>query len=270
MSNLSDNLLSALQGASNAAASNVSGPVDALAWALRKVGVPVPSNPILGSEWLKQQGLIAEPKNRLAGLLGEGVGLAAPFAIAAKAPQIAGTMNKADDALAAGANRMADHFERTGAAYRYDPKQRGALFATEGLPDRGRDLIQSKAQELADQLRAKGFDATVEHSGSAAGPSSYLKVFDPQTGRYFDNVRLSGHSKGPFNSQFVDNVATDGEFAGVVNRAMEMRGQGPSKSMQRQQQIEQIASELKAQGVKARQAYKQANDAYDAALKGPR
>lgn len=119
-------LISALQGASNAAASNVSGPVDLLAWALRKAGVPVPSNAFGGSEWMRQQGLTAEPTNKLAGMLGEGVGLAAPFAIAAKAPQIAGAMNKADDALTAGANRMADHFERTGAAYRYDPKQRGA------------------------------------------------------------------------------------------------------------------------------------------------
>lgn len=137
MSNLSDNLLSALQGASNAAASNVSGPVDALAWALRKVGVPVPSNAFGGSEWMRQQGLTAEPKNKLSGLLGEGVGLAAPFAIAAKAPQIAGGLLKADDALAAGANRMADHFERTGAAYRYDPRQRGSVGAADAAPSRG-------------------------------------------------------------------------------------------------------------------------------------
>lgn len=34
-------LLDLLQGASNAAASNVSGPVDLLAWALRKAGVPM-------------------------------------------------------------------------------------------------------------------------------------------------------------------------------------------------------------------------------------
>jgi len=128
MSNsLSDYLVSALQGASNAAASNVTGPVDALAWALRKAGVPVPSNPILGSEWMKQKGLMAEPQNKLAGLLGEGVGLAAPFAVAAKAPQIAGGLLRADDAMTAGANRLADHFENTAAAYRYDPKQRGIV-----------------------------------------------------------------------------------------------------------------------------------------------
>lgn len=82
MSNLSDNLLSALQGASNAAASNVSGPVDALAWALRKVGVPVPSNAFGGSEWMRQQGLTATPTDPLAGAIGEGVGLSAPIGAA--------------------------------------------------------------------------------------------------------------------------------------------------------------------------------------------
>lgn len=128
MSDLASLLRDFGQGASNAAASNVTGPVDALAWALRKIGVPVPSNPVLGSEWMRQKGLLADPQNRLAGLLGESAGLSAPIAVAAKAPQIARGLLGADDALTAGANRLADHFENTGAAYRYDPKQRGALL----------------------------------------------------------------------------------------------------------------------------------------------
>lgn len=107
--------------------------------------------------------------------------------------------------------------------------QRGmALFSTEGLPNRGRDLIQSSAEGLADKLRAQGFQVEVQHSGSAAGPSSYLKVFDPQTGRYFDDVRLSGHSKGAFNSAAVNNIATPEEFQGVIDRALGMRELGPA------------------------------------------
>lgn len=77
---LKSNGKSALQGASNAVASNVAGPIDALAWVLRKGGVPVPENNILGEEWMRQQGLMVTPENKLAGLLGEGVGLALPFA----------------------------------------------------------------------------------------------------------------------------------------------------------------------------------------------
>ena len=78
------------QGASNSAASTVTGPVDMLAWLLRKGGVPVGDTPIGGEAWMRQKGLMATPENRLAGLLGEGAGLAAPIVAAAKAPEIAG------------------------------------------------------------------------------------------------------------------------------------------------------------------------------------
>lgn len=46
---------------------------------------------------MAQQGLTATPQNKLAGLLGEGAGLAAPMAMAAKAPQIAGGLLSMDD-----------------------------------------------------------------------------------------------------------------------------------------------------------------------------
>ena len=78
------------QGASNAAASTVTGPVDMLAWLLRKGGVNVGDAPMGGEAWMRQKGLMATPENRLAGLLGEGAGLAAPIVAAAKAPEIAG------------------------------------------------------------------------------------------------------------------------------------------------------------------------------------
>jgi GNAT superfamily N-acetyltransferase len=81
-------LLDILQGASNAAASNVSGPVDGLAWLLRKAGVPV-QQPVGGSEWMAQRGLTAQPQNQAMGLLGEALGMSAPIAAAAKAPQLA-------------------------------------------------------------------------------------------------------------------------------------------------------------------------------------
>lgn len=83
MSNLSDNaLISLLQGASNGAAMNVSGPVDLMASILRRAGVPVPSNNILGDEWMRQQGLVVQPQNKLTGLLGEGLGLSVPIGAA--------------------------------------------------------------------------------------------------------------------------------------------------------------------------------------------
>jgi hypothetical protein len=82
-------LLDFLQGASNSAASNVSAPIDGINWLLRKAGLPVSEAPLLGSDWMAQQGLTREPQNRNMGLLGDAIGGIAPIVAAAKAPQIA-------------------------------------------------------------------------------------------------------------------------------------------------------------------------------------
>lgn len=86
---MNNDILSFLQGMSNSAAGTVTAPVDGLAWLLRKAGVPVPAAPVGGSDWMQQKGLLAQPANRNAGLLGEAVGGVAPIVAAAKAPQIA-------------------------------------------------------------------------------------------------------------------------------------------------------------------------------------
>jgi len=201
------------QGASNSQAGMVSGPVDVLAWLLRKAGVPVPSNPLGGSDWMAQQGLTAQPKNHLLGLLGEGVGGVAPMVAAAKAPQIAnGLLNMADNVSAPATLNS----------------QRGmALIDTKGMTrEEARSLVQSRAEKLASQLNEQGFQASVQHSGSAAGPSSYIDIFDPQTGRKLtQQVRVSGHSKGAFNSGDVWNVS-ESEFPQVVDAAKQMRDLG--------------------------------------------
>jgi len=94
-----NNLLDFLQGASNSVASNVSAPVDGIAWLLRKAGLPIPTNPVGGSDWMAQRGLTAEPQNKIAGLLGESIGGVAPMLAAAKAPQIAkGLLGMAENA----------------------------------------------------------------------------------------------------------------------------------------------------------------------------
>lgn len=82
-------LMDALQGASNAAAANVSAPIDGIAWLLRKAGIPVPASAFGGSDWMAQQGLTRRPQNALAGIIGESLGGALPIAAVAKAPQIA-------------------------------------------------------------------------------------------------------------------------------------------------------------------------------------
>lgn len=233
-----------LQGMSNSAASNVSAPVDGLAWLLRKAGVDVGDSPVGGSDWMRQRGLTAEPQNKLAGLLGESIGGVAPMLTAAKAPQIAGALLKGGENLAA---------PRT-----LNPQAGMALFDLSGLPNRGKELVQSEAENLATLLKQNGFESTVQHSGSAAGPSSYLNISDPETGRFFkDQVRLSGHSKGAFNSQGVWNVNSS-EFGNVLDAAKSMREMGKSKTILAQEK----AQELIASGVSPKSAYKQANDLF--------
>jgi hypothetical protein len=86
------------QSASNSIAEGVSVPVDALAWALRKAGVNVPSNPLLGSDWMAQQGLTPEVQQGMPKTAGETLGLIAPIAAtkngAAKIASMLGKTNK--------------------------------------------------------------------------------------------------------------------------------------------------------------------------------
>lgn len=74
-------LQSTAQGANNNIAGNVAIPVDYIAQLLRAAGVQVPVDPVMGTSWQQQQGLIAQPENRLAGLLGEQIGTVAPMGL---------------------------------------------------------------------------------------------------------------------------------------------------------------------------------------------
>jgi hypothetical protein len=222
-SDIGDGFKSLLQGASNSAASTVSAPVDGIAWLLRQAGMNV-DKPVGGSDWMAQQGLTAEPKNRMAGLLGEGLGGAAPFVASAKAPQIARGLLNMGDNLAVPAQLS---------------KQAGVIGFPESMPRPEQSAaVKSIADDLANQLRNKGFEATVEHSGSVAGPSSYVKVFDPQTGRFVvDPFRISNHSKGPIQSQFVNEIRGDfsaPDFSNAMKIADDMRAMGPGQMMLKQ------------------------------------
>ena len=72
------------------------------------------------------------------------------------------------------------------------------------------NLIQSQAENFAAKAKEMGLSASVEHSGSKAGPSSYVSISDPITGKKFESpFRFSGHSKGPTQNQFVYDVGND-------------------------------------------------------------
>lgn len=231
------------QGASNAVASNVSAPVNALAWALRKGGLPIPANPVGGSDWMFEKGLMAQPQNKLAGLVGETAGLLGPVVVAAKAPQLAGGLLGMFDNIATPPTLS---------------RQAGVLNVN-GLPNRGREVIQSQAEEFAKKLRAQGFQATVEHSGSIAGPSSYVRVVDPQTGTFIkDPVRFSGHAKGAFNTQMVHDVSGPDDIQRYLEMAQQMRANSkPLASSPAPSLLDRAASQGRPQTF---DAFKQARD----------
>ena len=121
------------------------------------------------------------------------------------------------------------------------------LVDTEGMTlEQAREAIQSRAEQLAETLRRDGFKVELQHSGSVSGPSSYLTISDPKTGRFFnDQVRISGHSKGAFNSQTVWAVATDEQIQEVVDKAHEMRAKGPTALFFATDEAERKAVEMR-------------------------
>lgn len=90
-SDVGDNAAQLGRAASNAAATNLTGPVDLASFLLSRIGIPVGPAPVGGTEWARQKGLTTGPQsNQMAQIVGETLGNVAPFVGVAKAPEIAG------------------------------------------------------------------------------------------------------------------------------------------------------------------------------------
>lgn len=160
------------QGASNAAASNLSAPVDGIAWLLRKAGLDI-KNPVGGSDWMAAKGLTAVPTNRIAGLLGESFGGVAPIFAAAKAPQIAAGLLKSETVAkevgkevgATAANKLENHMVKNGmiqpittwhgSPHKFDAFDSSKIGTGEGAQAYGHGLYLAEAPEVAGSY-AKG------------------------------------------------------------------------------------------------------------------
>lgn len=146
-----DDFVSFLQGASNSAASNLSAPVDGINWLLGKAGLPVSKTPVGGSDWLRQAGFTAEPKNRNAGLLGEAVGGVMPIVAAAKAPQIAAGLNQAGRNLAAPRtlNPQTGAIVWHGSPHKFDKFDSSKIGTGEGAQAYGHGLYLAESPGVA-------------------------------------------------------------------------------------------------------------------------
>jgi hypothetical protein len=152
-----NNLLDFLQGASNSVASNVSAPVDGIAWLLRKAGLPIPTNPVGGSDWMAQRGLTAEPQNKIAGLLGESIGGVAPMLAAAKAPQIAKGLLQGADNLAAPRtlNPQTGAIVWHGSPHKFDKFDASKIGTGEGAQAYGHGLYLAESPSVAREYQEK-------------------------------------------------------------------------------------------------------------------
>ena len=141
------------QGASNTAASNVSGPVDIIAWLLRKGGVPVPENALGSSQWMAEHGLTAQPKNALAGMAGETLGMVGPMLAAAKAPQIANALNRVGEnaAMRQTLNPQTGAVVWHGSPHMFDQFDAAHIGKGEGAQAYGYGLYLADAPEVGGQ-----------------------------------------------------------------------------------------------------------------------
>lgn len=152
-----DDFVSFLQGASNSAASNLSAPVDGINWLLGKAGLPVSKAPVGGSDWLRQAGFTAEPKNRNAGLLGEFVGGVMPIVSAAKAPQIAAWLNQAGRNLSAPRtlNPQTGAIVWHGSPHKFEKFSMDKIGTGEGAQAYGHGLYLAESPAVANEYAAK-------------------------------------------------------------------------------------------------------------------
>lgn len=159
-------LLDFIQGASNAAASNVSAPVDGIAWLLRKAGVPIPDAPMGGSDWMAQKGL-TRPAEGMAGLLGETAGGLAPILAAAKAPQIAQGLLKAGDNLAAPRtlSPQTGAIVWHGSPHKFSKFDSSKIGTGEGAQAYGHGLYLAESKDVAGEYQKKLTDPAFKYAG---------------------------------------------------------------------------------------------------------
>jgi hypothetical protein len=171
-------LLDFLQGASNAAASNISGPVDLLGMGLRGIGVPVPQNAFLGSQWMQDKGLTRKPENYYAGLLGEAAGNVLPIVAAAKAPQIARGLLQAGDNLRAptpmnSATRgQAGAIVYHGSPHKFDKFDSSKIGTGEGAQAYGHGLYLADSPDVARSYRQELAGVELNFADEAARKSA--------------------------------------------------------------------------------------------------
>ncbi len=151
------------QSASNTIASNISAPVDLIALALRKAGIPVPE-PVGGSQWMTEQGLTRDVPQGAPKLAGETLGFLAPLASTKEgAAAIARGLNQmaANAAAPRAMNPQTGAIVWHGSPHKFDKFDSSKIGTGEGAQAYGHGLY------LADSPATAQFYATKGAAGGA-------------------------------------------------------------------------------------------------------
>jgi hypothetical protein len=136
------------------------------------LGLPMPRNPVGGSQWMREKGLTREPQNRTAGLLGEAAGNILPIVAAAKGPQIAQGLLQAGENLRAptpmntATRGQAGAIVYHGSPHRFDKFDSSKIGTGEGAQAYGHGLYLAESPEVAKHY-ATGGGGFVSNSGKS-------------------------------------------------------------------------------------------------------
>ena len=230
-------LLDFLQSASNSVASNVTAPVDGIAWLLRKAGIPVPDAPVGGSDWAQNAGLTRPVQQSGASLAGESLGMIAPMLIAAKAPQVARGL------LQAGENAMVPRTlnPQTGAiVWHGSPVRQPFVYPQDkalataqrnaALPIEQGGLGLGAENTAMERARALGFDTDGVHTSRHG-----VDVKELDSGKYamapFDAIGTHFGTKEAALDRFNRTVGTTEQFKGSTYPAI-LNGSKPLMNKQ--------------------------------------
>lgn len=197
-----------LQSMSNSVASNVSAPVDGLAWLLRRAGVNV-GTPVGGSDWMRSKGLTAEPQNKLAGLLGESIGGVFPMVAAAKAPQIAqGLLNAADNlakptTLSPQAGAVVWH----GSPHKFDKFDASKIGTGEGAQAYGHGLYLAESPDVAKGYQSRLSDLPFQNGDQRNAAVRLIEAKGKDGERQAFNYLSSTHGEDAAKQMILDAKA---------------------------------------------------------------
>lgn len=163
-SDVGTNTRNLFQQASNSAASNVTAPVDIMAWLLRKGGMPIPQNHLAGSEWAKDAGFTREVPDGAPKVAGDTLGMLALLLGAGKSKEIAGGLLKGGENLSAPAtmNKQKGAIVYHGSPHKFDRFDASKIGTGEGAQAYGHGLYLTESPEVAKSYLAAGQSVTAK------------------------------------------------------------------------------------------------------------